>query len=141
MTIENVLSVLSLLGVGGLLGAYSQALWERKNTILLQKQEFKETRYKCIILLLLARLDFEKEKKKLHRHGRGNLKNISDLNEELTAEYYNMILYASEEVLTSMSHFLDNPNKKEFQKVTIEMRNDLWGGKLSSDFIKNLDFK
>ena len=51
MNIENALTILGLLGVGGLLGTYFRILWERKNSALLQKQEFKETRYKCIIIL------------------------------------------------------------------------------------------
>ncbi len=37
MISENIVSVISLLGVGGLLGAYFRILWERNNAILLQK--------------------------------------------------------------------------------------------------------
>jgi len=29
MTLENIISVVSLLGIGGLLGAYFRVLWER----------------------------------------------------------------------------------------------------------------
>ncbi|MGI6240906.1 MAG: hypothetical protein BWY44_00099 [Candidatus Omnitrophica bacterium ADurb.Bin292] len=55
MTLENIISVVSLLGIGGLLGAYFRVLWERNNAIL--KQDYKKVRYKCIIILALAYLD------------------------------------------------------------------------------------
>jgi hypothetical protein len=70
MTIENAIAAVGLLGVGGILGTYFRILWERRNTALLQKQEFKEKRYKCITLLMYSALDFEKNKVVLRQQGR-----------------------------------------------------------------------
>ncbi|OGS23332.1 MAG: hypothetical protein A2252_09630 [Elusimicrobia bacterium RIFOXYA2_FULL_39_19] len=131
MTLENVASTLALLGIGGLLGTYFRILWERKNSALLQKQEFKEVRYKCVIILLLAYLDFEKSKTHLHRQGRENINTLQDLEDELLTEWNNMILFASEEVLFAMKQFLKNPSYEKFIHIAINMRKDLWGGSIS----------
>ncbi len=138
MTLENIISVISLLGIGGFFGAYFRILWERKSTFLLQKQKFKETRYKCIILLLRASLDFEKNRPKLHNHGREDIKTKEDLKDELVTEYENMILFASQEVLIEIHKFIRNPSQPNFIDIAVAMRKDLWGGRMKSDFMKNL---
>ncbi|HBO84332.1 MAG: hypothetical protein A2073_05690 [Deltaproteobacteria bacterium GWC2_42_11] len=138
MNLENVFTILGLLGLGGLLGTYFRILWERKNSALLQKQEFKETRYKCIILLLLSHLDFDKNKPMLHQHGRSYINRIEDLQDELKLEWNNMILFASDEVLSRMREFIENPSQENFQKTAVAMRKDLWGGKISSEKLKSL---
>lgn len=138
MNFENVATVLGVLGLGGILGNYFRILWERQNTALLQKQEFKETRYKCIIILLLSYLDFEKNKPMLHQHGRPYIKTIEDLKEELQLEWNNMILFASDKVLSTMNEFLKEPTQSNFRKVALAMRKDLWSGKLSSKKLEEL---
>lgn len=138
MTFKNIVSILTLLGIGGLLGNYFRILWERKNTALLQKQEFKETRYKCIILLMLSCLDFEKNKQMLHQHGRTCINSLNDLKDELKIEWNNMILFSSEEVLSTMHLFIKNPSQVNFRKVALAMRRDLWGGKISTKKLEEL---
>ena len=130
MTIEDIFKVVSLLGLGGILGTYFRILWERRNKALIQKQEFKETRYKCIILLMHSALDFDKNKILLNQHGR-SFATLDDLMDELKAEWHNMILYASDEVLTESHVFICNPSQIAFKKVALAMRGDLWGGKVS----------
>lgn len=131
MTFESVISVLALLGIGGLLGNYFRILWERRNTALLQKQEFKEVRYKCIIILMFSCLDFDKNKNMLQKHGREYINNMQDLKDELIMEWNNMILFASEDVLFTMQQFIESPSHEKFREVAINMRKDLWGGKIS----------
>ena len=138
MNFENIISILGLLGIGGILGNYFRILWERKNTTQLQKQEFKETRYKCIILLLLSYLDFDKNKPMLQQHGREYIKTKDDLKDELVTEWNNMILFSSEEVLLKMHEFIHKPSQDCFKKVALAMRKDLWGGKISTDNLEKL---
>lgn len=138
MTIENAIAAIGLLGVGGILGTYFRILWERRNTALLQKQEFKEKRYKCIILLMYSALDFEKNKVMLRQQGR-NFAKFEDLLDELKAEWHNMILFASDGVLIDSHAFICNPSYKAFRKASLSMRQDLWGGKLASQ-LKDLAF-
>lgn len=138
MNFENFIAVLGLLGLGGVLGTYFRILWERRNVAQLQKQEFKEARYKCIIVLMLSFLDFDKSKTMLHQHGRHYINSIEDLKDELELEWNNMFLYASSEVLETMRKFIKNPSQEGFRKVALAMRKDLWGGKISSQRLEEL---
>lgn len=90
MTIENALSALGLLGIGGAMGTYLRILWERRNAALLHKQEFKEARFKCIIILMYSIIDFDKHRSALEQH-RPNLRSCDDVIEELKAEWHNAI--------------------------------------------------
>ena len=121
MNLENVVTILGLLGLGGLLGNYFRILWERQNKALLQKQEFKETRYKCIIVLLMCYMDFDKNKQMLHLQGRSYIESIDDLKYDLKLEWNNMILYGSAEVLETTYDFLSNPSEPSFRNVALAM--------------------
>lgn len=138
VTLENAVAVLGLLGIGGVVGTYLRILWERKNKAQLQKQEFKETRYKCIILLMYASLDFDKEIQNLRMHGR-NFATYEELIDELKTEWYNLILFASDDVLKTMHAFILFPSVLSFKNVALAMRKDLWGGGLSKDLV-DLEF-
>ena len=70
MTLENIVSVVTLLGLGGAVGTYLRILWERQQEAELHEQEFKEIRYKCVVLLMYAALDFERHAPLLREHGR-----------------------------------------------------------------------
>jgi len=138
MRLENVSTILGLLGLGGLLGTYFRILWERRNTALLQKQDYKEVRYKCIIILAMALLDFEKNKFLLHQNNRQYIKTPEDLVSELKIEWNNMILFASDEVLSAMHKFIESPSQKGFRNFALSMRKDLWGGKISLENLEKL---
>lgn len=135
MNLESVLSMLGLLGIGGVIGTYFRIQWERRNTALLQKQEFKETRYKCLIMLMWACLDFDKRGAGLEQYGR-NFKSVDDIIDELRAEWHNAILFASDEVLQAMHDFIKQPTIDHFKRSALAMRKDLWGGKLSAELQK-----
>jgi hypothetical protein len=133
VTFQNVLAVLGLMGIGGLLTAYFNILWQRQSAAESQRQEFKFTRYKCILLLMYACLDFEKERVKLAEHGR-KFATISDLLDELTVEWHNMILYSSDEAIRTTQAFIAEQNQGNFYKAVLAMRRDLWGGKVRFKF-------
>lgn len=77
-------------------------------------------------------LDFDKQIAILAAHGR-TYKTVDGLVEELTAEWNNMLLYASDDVLISAQAFIKHPDKSTFRRCVFDMRKDLWGGKVSSD--------
>ncbi|MDD3013352.1 MAG: hypothetical protein PHC34_06575 [Candidatus Gastranaerophilales bacterium] len=135
--LNEIMSSVTLLGIGGILGSYFHALWERQKEVHLQKQEYKENRYKVIILLLLCSLDFEKEKPSLNRH-RPYINTIEDLIHEIRRELYNMILFASEEVLLATQEFIKYPSQDGFLKIAGAMRKDLWGGKIPFTKLREL---
>ena len=130
---------LSLLVLGGIIGAFFNVLWERNKTISLQKQEYKETRYKAVILLMYSFLEYKDSSDFLIIH-RPDLNSKEKLFLELKTEWNNMILYASDEVLLKSHVFLNNPSHENYKKLAIEMRKDLWGGKISHE-IKKLNFE
>ena len=139
MTFENALTALGLLGVGGVVGTYLRILWERKKEAQLHKQDFKETRYKCVILLMYATLDFDKHGPLLRQHGR-NFDDFDALHDELLTEWHNMILFASEDVLVKVHEFINTPSIESFRRSALAMRADLWGGGNLSDQVLNMDF-
>ncbi len=138
MTIENVLSILGLFGLGGVFGTYLRIIWERKTHALLKKQEFKDTRYKCLIMLMYTVLDFEKRGAGLKEFGR-NFRSREDVLDELKAEWYNAILFASDEALKSIYTFISQPSAASFKRAALAMREDLWGGKTSAS-LESLEF-
>ena len=138
LTVENVLSALGLLGIGGALGTYFRIVWERKSSAQLQKQEFKDTRYKCIIMLMYTLLDFDKRSKGLEKFGR-DFKSQEQLIDEIKAEWHNAILFATDEVLEDLHAFIKEPSAESFKKSALSMRKDLWGGKLSAT-LESLEF-
>ena len=112
--------------------------WTEKNKKEVEKRnEFKEPRYKAIILLMVSALNFEKNKPMLQLHGRNYINTIDDLIDELDTEWKNMILYANDKVIKAMGEFVKNPTENNFWKTTLEMRKDLYGIKTelqTSDF-------
>lgn len=65
MSFENITSVLGLLSIGGLLTSFFGSLISRREKDLQQKQSYKETRYKCIIMLAMAYVDFNDKRLKI----------------------------------------------------------------------------
>ncbi|MFH1360831.1 MAG: hypothetical protein ABIJ41_07385 [Candidatus Omnitrophota bacterium] len=136
---DQIIPILGLLGIGSIIGAFFNSLWERNKTISLQKQEYKETRYKSIILLMYGFLEYKDSSDLLIIH-RPDLKTKEKLFLELKTEWNNMILYASDEVLLKSHVFLNKPSHENYKKLAIEMRKDLWGGKISHE-IEKLNFE
>jgi hypothetical protein len=127
MTIENA-AVLGLLGIGGLISGYFTLLWQRRSTDLAKKQEYKETRYKCIILLMHGCLDFERSRGELQKYGY-SIDTVDDLTALLRAEHINSFLYASDDFIRSLSEFIQTPTETSLVKAALNIRKDLWGVK------------
>lgn len=122
---ESLIKVVGLLGIGGLISSYFTLLWQRKNEDTKARQEYKETRYKCIVLLMKALIEFDKYKDMLIKHGYV-ISNKEDLIDLLKDEQLSAVLYASKSFIKSMGSFINNPNKNNLVDAVIEMRKDLW---------------
>jgi hypothetical protein len=122
---ENLIKVVGLLGIGGLISSYFTLLWQRKNEDTKARQEYKETRYKCIVLLMKALIEFDKYKDMLIKHGYV-ISNKEDLIDLLKDEQLSAVLYASKNFIKSLGSFINNPNKNNLVDAVIEMRKDLW---------------
>jgi hypothetical protein len=122
---DSLLKIAGLLGIGGLISGYFTLLWQRRNEDTKARQEYKETRYKCVVLLMRALLEFDKYKDMLIRHGY-SISNKEDLVDLLKDEQLSAMLYASKNSIKTMGYFINDPNKNTLIKAVIEMRKDLW---------------
>jgi len=122
---QTIISGLGLIGFGGLVAAWFTSRLERRASVEGSRQEFKDRRYKCTIILMIARLNFEQHRKKLHE-ARPDISTQEDLAFELQVEWYNMFLFASDAVLRTFQDFILTPNHETFHKAALAMREDLW---------------
>lgn len=126
MTIEQIMTGIGLIGIGGLLKSsfdYLISIQRQKNEA---KNNFKEIRYKSIVLLCYALANFEKEKTSLIIN-RPDLTSKKTLENELHAEFINMSLFASDKVILAMKLFLENQNNNSLNNLALSMRKDLYG--------------
>jgi len=124
--INNIILVVSSLGVGGFLGVFVKSFLDKQYHKFSKVFEYKEVRYKAIMILMWVAMNPSKyEFEELIRH-RPNLKSIEELNKELNLEYHNAMLFASDEVLNSLSIFLKQRNLENWKLTTRAMKKDLY---------------
>lgn len=118
--------MLGLVGLGGLISGFLTLKWQRRNAALEGKQDFKETRYKCITLLMHGMLDFERALGNLQKHGYP-IVTIDDLAALLRTEHINAFLFGSDDFIRSLGQFIETPSEANLVKTALTMRRDLWG--------------
>ena len=124
--VGTVAAVLAAMGIGGVLGALVQHRLESRRRIGEREHELKERRYLCILMLMLAKLRPRIGIEKI-RHWRPDLHHLDALDEELEAELFNAVVFASKDVLRKLGKFLNEPHHRGFAEVADAMRADLWG--------------
>ncbi|WP_417317055.1 hypothetical protein [Emcibacter sp.] len=132
---ENLITIVGALGIGGVLSSYATMIWTKKQKLDEARQNFKEERYKCIILLMTAYISFdEKAKRYLQKYGY-NIETEEDLGDLLTDEYVNSFLFASDEFVLAMKDFMLDHTKEKLMITVLSMRKDLYGikSKLTTD--------
>src|SRR3989344_3847084 len=138
--IQIIISVLTLLGLGGIVGGYITYLLDKKKEREFKVLEQKEKRYKSCLLYMDA--FFEPKNIKYLSSRQPDIDNAQDVIEYLKAEYHEMLLYASKDVILSVKAFINNPTRENFLKTVLSMRQDLWVKKndLELDSIR-IDFE
>lgn len=126
MTVQEIISAIGLIGLGGLLKSWLDFFVSDRKRKSETKQQFKETRFKAIILLIHALVNYNTEKGKLLIL-RPDIKSEAELFNEIYTEWINMTLYASDKVIFTMKNFLKTPSKKSFNEAILAMRKDLYG--------------
>lgn len=126
MIYQNIVSTIGLIGFGAILKSIVDSILKKKEIRQQKQNDFKEVRYKAIILLMYGLLDFEKSNFEFQKHGR-NFHTIQDLIEEIKIERNNMILFASDKVIILIKDFINQPIEANYYKVAIAMRKDLYG--------------
>lgn len=128
LSTSTVVTLLTALGIGGILGAYFQSLFQHKREIKEHEHELKRRRYSCILILLLTKLDPKNGLPHVEKI-RPDLKNLKDVEKEIETELLNGVLFASDDVIKTMSEFVQKPTHKSYIKVATAMRKDLWNRK------------
>jgi hypothetical protein len=131
-TFELIVSIATAAGIGGIIGAYFQAVFQRQRKIKEQEHEWKLRRYGSISIQMLTKLNPKVGLQHL-KDIRPDLKTISDIDEELKTELLNGVIFASDEVITSMADFIRKPSYESYIKTVTSMRKDLWGRKTKID--------
>ena len=121
---QIIFSALTLLGVGGIVGGYITFLLDKKKDLEFKQLEQKEKRYKSCLLYM--DVYFEPKNIKYLSSRQPDIDNAQDVIEYLKAEYHEMLLYASKEVILSVKAFINNPTRESFLKTVLSMRQDLW---------------
>lgn len=137
MTAQEIISTIGLIGLGGLIKSLLDFFIDDRRRKSEAKHLFKEVRYKAIILLDYALINYDTEKSKL-LNNRPDIKSKDDLFNEIYTEWVNMALYASDKVIFSMKVFIQNPTEATFTETILAMRKDLYSIKTN---IKSKDLK
>lgn len=131
-TLQIIVPLLTVFGIGGILGAYFQSIFQHRKQVREKEHELKILRYKCILILMLTQLD--PKTGLLHIHElRPDLQDLDDIKKELEVELLNGVLFASDEVMKSLGEFIHNPSYSSYIKTAASMRKDLWGKKTVID--------
>ena len=131
MDIQTIISVLGLLGIGGIVGGYLQYLWNKKRETESRIQSLNENKYRSTLIFM--RCVLKPENVNQFHIDDPNILNLTNKQEikkyaitKLTEFYYNSILYASDDVLRKFKQFMNQPSESNFMETAIAMRKDLW---------------
>ena len=119
-TSQIILSILGLIGISGII----TALLNKKKDIEFRKLENKEKRYKSALLYM--DVYFAPENIKYLSNRLPDIHGQKDVLEYLKAEFREMALYASREVILAIKVFIEKPSRENFGKAVLVMRKDLW---------------
>ncbi|MDP3765935.1 MAG: hypothetical protein Q8R04_05465 [Nanoarchaeota archaeon] len=142
MNIETIISVLGLLGIGGIIGSYLQHLWNQKRETESKIQNINEKGYRSTLIFMRCVLKPENLNQfHIEDQNMTKLKSREEIREYAKAKlmefYYADVLYAPDDVLIKIRQFMKNPSEINFVKTAIAMRKDLWKKKTKID-LKNI---
>lgn len=126
MIYQNIIAVLGLIGLGAIIKSLIDSFLKVKEVQQQKKNDFKEVRYKAIMILMHGMLDFENSKVHFEKYGR-KFDSVSKLLEEIKIERDNMILYGSDKVIRSITKFISKSTEENYYLVAFAMRRDLYG--------------
>jgi hypothetical protein len=126
---EIVISVLGFVASAGIISACLTYVFDKRNKIAFREQEYKEMRYKAMVLHMKCLLT-PSDLKYMQLH-RPDLKNMDDVKNEVETEWYNSLLYASDDVIKSLKEFILKPDNMTYAKTVVAMRKDCWNKKTS----------
>lgn len=125
-----ILTLVTGLGIGGIVGAYFTELFRRQTQSQLAESEEKTTRFRSVLIYMQVLLYPDQiEHLPVDALATYNLKTRKDIEDTLFAEYSRLVLFAPDPVLRSVKAFLEQPDEANYWKAASEMRRFLWGKK------------
>jgi hypothetical protein len=124
--VSGMALVLSALGLGGLLGAFAKAVLDKQQLKFTKVFEFKEARYKAIVIMMWAALNLDGRQMQKLKAVRPDIASPDALDGELELEYYNAMLYASDDVLKHLALFNEHKTIDNWRATARAMRRDLY---------------
>jgi hypothetical protein len=129
--------LLAGIGLGSVITAQVQHWLRIKETAHESQRRDLEARYKVIILLMYAAVDFTGNETAMRIH-RPDLKNQTDILNDLRAEWTNMLLFASRSTLDDLRVFINDPTATNLAKCAVSMRVDLGRNALDLETLKRI---
>lgn len=127
MMYEELIAILGVLGIGSLVATTLAYIFDKRKQIKLSEQEEKEKRYKSLVQKM--RIVIEPEDMKYVKEHRPDLKNVEDWKKEIQQEWFNSLLFASDDVIRTLKEFVLKPSNMAYAKTILAMRRDLWNKK------------
>lgn len=124
--LNEIVLILSGVGVGGLLGVFAKAMLDRRHLKFAKVFDYKQTRYQALVILMWVAMhpsDYEFAQLKKRRPA---LTNVAELDRELELEYHNAMLYASNKVLANLRDFISDKSLNNWKAATRAMKKDLY---------------
>lgn len=126
---EEIVAILGIVGIGGIIATSLTYVLDKRKQIKFSEQEEKEKRYKSLVQKM--RIIVEPEDMKYVKEHRPDLKNIDDWKKEIQQEWFNSLLFASDDVIKALKEFVLKPDGMTYAKTILAMRKDLWNKKTS----------
>jgi hypothetical protein len=131
----DIVKLLGLLGASGVISGVVVAMvtsrLSKSNELSFKINEQKLRRYKVVLLFMDAHLTPENIKYLNNSSAVFQLKDAHDVTESLGAEYRELMLYASKDVVHTVKRFINEPTEASYIDATLAMRRDLGMGKRS----------
>jgi len=132
MTLSALVSLITALGAGSVVGALIQSRLERQKHLNEQEHDLKRRRYLCILILMLSKLEPRTGVPHLALH-RPDLQGLDDLDAEIRLELFNAMLFGSDDVIAAMADFVVSAGYPAYIRTVTAMRRDLWNKKTAID--------
>ena len=135
MDIQTTLSILGLLGIGGIIGSYIQYVLNQKGDITKEVRSLNEDKYRSVLVFMRCILNpssvnhfgfSNKDEIYLNSIKNDAKKVIAYAKLKLKEYYYHSFLYASDDVINEIENFIKAPSEDNFINVANVMRKDLW---------------
>ncbi len=124
---ENILVALISCGVGSVATLFIKYILDKKKEKHVLEFEHKIRRYKSAMIFMNIYLNHSNIS--FIRYSHPDITTKEDIRETLKAEYYEMLLYASDDIIENVHDLILSPSNDQFIKTIKSMRKDLWGNK------------